>query len=57
MFHDVHEKLGVGMAEQRIPGGTFDEVMYADDTICIGTDTRKINQMLEAIEVEGENAD
>ena len=42
------------MAEQRIPGGTFDEVMYADDTICIGTDTRKINQMLEAIEVEGE---
>ncbi len=54
IFHDVHEKLGVGMAEGRVPGTEFDEVMYADDTICISTNTREMNKMLAEIEeIEG----
>ena len=35
---------------QRVPGTNFDEVMYADDAICIGTGTRQINTMLAEIE-------
>ena len=31
----------------------FDEVMYADDTIVVGTDTRKVNQQLAKIQQEG----
>ena len=32
----------------------FDEVLYADDTICTTTDTRAMNKLLAAIETEGE---
>ncbi len=42
------------MAMGRVPGTEFDEVMYADDTICISTDTRWMNRMLAEIERIGE---
>ena len=54
IFHDVHEKLQTTLPEHRIPGATMDEVMYADDTICISTDTRSMNKFLEEIEVVAE---
>ena len=38
---------------KRIPGAEFDEVLYADDTICMSTDTRVINKTLANIEREG----
>ena len=53
-FHDVHENLHCTLPEHRIPGATMDEVMYADDTICISTDTRSMNKLLERIKVIGE---
>ena len=53
IFNDVHTKLGAGMAKGRVPGADFDEVMYADDTICISTDTRWMNKMLAEIEMTG----
>ena len=36
-----------------MPGAEFDEVTYADDTICISTDTRAINEFVKHIEREG----
>ena len=36
-----------------MPGANFDEVLYADDTILISTDTRVINKLLAKIEREG----
>ena len=41
------------LTKQRIPGATFDEVTYADDTICISTCTKAMNKFLKAIEEEG----
>ena len=43
MFHDVHQKTDNRLNKHRVPGAEFDEVTYADDTICISTDTRALN--------------
>ena len=53
IFHDVHDDLRCGMVSGRVPGTEFDEVMYADDTICISTDTREMNKMLAEIKTIG----
>ena len=53
MFHDIHKKLDGTLIAHRIPGANFDEVMYADDTVCISTDTRSMNLMIAEIEVQG----
>ena len=53
MFHDVHQETDRYLESHRVPGADFDEVTYADDTICISTDTRAMNKFLEAIEWEG----
>ena len=47
MFVDVHKRMYCNLIGQRVPGTNFDEVMYADDTICIGTDTRQITKCLQ----------
>ena len=53
MFHDVHTRMDNRLDRQRVPGAEFDEVTYADDTICIATDTRTLNEFANAIEIEG----
>ncbi len=53
IFNDVHANMGAGMVRGRVPGTEFDEVMYADDTICISTDTRLMNKMLAEIDKIG----
>jgi hypothetical protein len=50
MFHDIHEGDPQNIVRHRIPGTTFDEVLYADDTICVSTDTRAMNKLLADIE-------
>ena len=34
-------------------GANYDEILYADDTVCISEDTKTMNQFLKAIEKEG----
>ena len=53
LFHDVHEKTEVNMTIKRPTESTCDEVMCADDTICIATDTRQMNSFLKEIEQLG----
>jgi len=53
MFYDVHQETDTYLSNQRVPGADFDEVTYADDTICISTETKAMNKFLEAIEWEG----
>ena len=55
MFHDIHENDAVHTRRQRIAGTERDEVLYADDTICVSTDPKALNRLLHAIEVESEN--
>ena len=54
MFDEIHKELGATLIERRIEGITFDEILHADDTICIGTDTKTLNLVLQAIERKGE---
>ena len=53
MLYDVHQETNKYLAKQRVPGADFDEVTYADDTVCISTDTKAMSKFLEAIEWEG----
>ena len=54
MFHDIHSRhaLQCSLIKNKIQGACFDEVLYADDTICISEDTRTMNKLLAAIEEE-----
>ena len=56
MFSDVKmEVRGLGL-KYRVTGANFDEVLFADDTICISTNTRAMNRMLSAIERIGKRS-
>ena len=57
MFYDVHKTTRTKLVTNRQPGATFDEVMYADDTICISPDTKTINIFVAEIEKVGTNTD
>ena len=46
MFHDVRQETDKYLENQRVPGADFDEVTYADDTICISTDTKQSNEQI-----------
>jgi len=41
MFEDIHHDDQHGLAKHRLAGMAFDEVLYADDTICVSADTKK----------------
>ena len=53
MFHDIHQEDKVKTKEHRVVGTEQDEVLYADDTICISRDENAMNRLLSAIEREG----
>jgi hypothetical protein len=42
------------LTAHRICGANFDEIVYADDTICVSTNTKAMNKFLKDIEEEGE---
>ena len=54
VFADVHRHLGRSTLEHRVLGADLDEVLYADDTICISEDSRTMNKLIKRIEEEGE---
>ena len=53
MFSDIHDGDQQNLLKHRIMGTNYDEVLYADDTICVSTDTRAMNKFLASIEEEG----
>ena len=53
MFWDIHDQGVRGLERNRVEGTEFDEVVYADDTICISKSEMAMNGLLAAIEVEG----
>ena len=50
MIMDVKREIQGDPIKHRIPGAEFDEVMYADDTLCISEDTRTMNKFIKQIE-------
>ena len=53
IFRDIHDTDTTKTEKQRIAGTDADEVVYADDTICIAQTVPAMNRQLEAIEKEG----
>ena len=59
LFYDVHKKVdkkgrqATNLVTNRVKGATFDEILYADDTICISENETAINRLLAVIEQEG----
>ena len=53
LFADIYKKIGATLIKHRVPGTDYNEVLYADDTICVTTDTKTMNTYLEEIETEG----
>ena len=52
IMHDIREdqQLDEELHENRPPNHDFDEVLYADDTIILSTDTRTVQKYLHKIE-------
>ena len=53
LFPDIHYRDGLRTREHRIEGTTHDQVLYADDTICMSEDEAALQRLIQAIEVEG----
>ena len=53
MFEELKTQIQGELIKHRIPGIDFDEVMYADDTICISADTKTMNKFIKQIEETG----
>ena len=45
LFHDVHEKDRLKTIEHRIKGMEEDEILYANDTICMSEDEETMNKI------------
>ena len=52
IFEDIHEEDKPNMAQNRVPGTTEDEILFADDTICISESIEALQRLLHAIEIE-----
>ena len=50
---EVKTKMRGSGYQYRVQGTNFDEVLFADDTICISHDTKAMNRMLSTIEEIG----
>ena len=54
LFYDIKKNDTLRMTPHRINGTDFDEVLFADDTICVSTDTKAMNRLLKEIEEQGD---
>jgi hypothetical protein len=48
-FHKVRHELWGDMITDRVQGAELDEIVYADDPIYVGTDTRQMNKFMTLI--------
>ena len=53
LFHDIHQQDQMSMEEHRIQGTHCDQVLYADDTICMSEDEDAMERLIHAVEKEG----
>ena len=53
LFHDIHRLHTPNEGRARIKGANFDEVLYADDTICVSQSEVALEKKLKAIEADG----
>ena len=56
IFHDIHEKEFVqrALAQSKVLGTAYNEILYADDTILITNSVAEMELLVSEIETEGE---
>lgn len=54
LLEDVHFNERGALVEHWVIGAAFDEVPYADDTVCISESAAPTNRMLKVIELESD---
>ena len=54
MFHDIHTNDKLRLEKHRILGTVRDEVLFADDTICMSENHKAIERLLHEIEHESQ---
>lgn len=52
LFHDIHKYDTLNLAPHRLIGSKHDEVLFADDTICMSENAAAITRLLHDIEFE-----
>ena len=53
LFNDLHRNDKLKLEEHGVTGMDTDQILYAEDTICISEDEDATNRLLNAIEKEG----
>ena len=54
MFHDINQSKTDAIRKNRVNTTNFDEIMFADDTICISENAKALTQLLQIIQREGQ---
>ena len=52
LMFEVEKGMGEEAKRDRVKGANFDEVLYADDTICLSTNKNALQSFLHAIQLE-----
>ena len=53
MFHDIHQQTDEQNRKHRVTNTNFDEILFADDTICISESAKQLSTFLHKIQTEG----
>ena len=54
IFHDIHEEIDEELIPHRIKNATFDEILFADDTICVSENAQALTLLLHKIQEKGQ---
>ena len=54
IFYDIHINLGESLVPHRVKNANFDEVLFADDTICISENAAALTELLHQIQEIGQ---
>ena len=54
LFKDVKSRTNTKKMNEPIEGIKFNEILYADDTQLIGTNTANLNRLIKEIQIESE---
>ena len=53
IFHDIYQELEDTITPYRVKNANFDEILFADDTICISENAKRLTKLLQAIQKTG----
>ena len=57
IFHDIQQKLSTDIIENRVIHTNFDQVLFADDTICISENAASLTKLLHLIQTKEQSMD